>query len=60
MTRHEKMQHRLFQARIAYKTAQAHLDAMDGDPAKRAWAEVMEAFYRWVSEEPEQSKGAVQ
>ena len=54
MTRHEQMEHRLFQARIAYKNAQARLDAMDGDPAKRAWAEVMDAFYRWVSEEPEQ------
>lgn len=43
---------RLFRARIAVLTAQAHLDALTGDPAARAWAEVMDAFLAWVSEVP--------
>lgn len=39
-------------ARVGCLRAQAHLDALTGDPAARAWAEVMDALYAWVSEVP--------
>lgn len=34
----------MLRARVAIRQAQAHLDALDGDPVKRAWAEVMDAL----------------
>lgn len=49
-----KLSPRMFLARIACKSAQAHLDAaMSQDPADKAWAEVWDAFYAWVKAEPE-------
>lgn len=44
----------MFRARIACLVAQAHLDALSKDPADRAWAQVMDAFYAWVCEVPPQ------
>jgi len=44
---------RLFLASVGYRSAQAHLDALSGDPASKAWAEVMDALYAWVRNEPE-------
>lgn len=43
---------RMFRARVAIERAQAHLDALSGRPADRAWAEVMDTFYAWVTEVP--------
>lgn len=46
--RSQELSPRMLRARVACRQAQAHLDAMDGDPAKRAWAEVMDALYEMV------------
>lgn len=42
---------RLLKARVACRQAQAHFDALDGDPVNLAWAEVMDALWALVSEE---------
>jgi len=34
----------LLRARVANLAAQTHLDALNGDPAAKLWAEVMDAF----------------
>lgn len=43
---------RLLRARVACLQAQAHVDALSGDPAALAWVEVMDAFFACVSEVP--------
>lgn len=43
---------RLLRARVSCLRAQAWCDAIGRDPAAVAWAEVMDAFYAWVSEVP--------
>lgn len=39
---------RMLRARVAARQAQAHLDALDRDPAKIAWAAVMDALWELV------------
>lgn len=43
---------RMMKARAACLLSQAHLDALGGGPAERAWAEVMDAFYELVCSTP--------
>lgn len=52
----DELSPRMLRARAACLQAQAHLDALSGDPADRAWAEVMDAFFTWVSEVPAPAK----
>lgn len=42
----------MLRARISCMSAQAHLDALSGDPAAKAWAAVVDALWGWVSEVP--------
>lgn len=42
----------MFRARVSLQTAQAHLDAIRGDAAAKAWAEVWDAFHAWVVAAP--------
>lgn len=48
--RSQELSPRMLRARVACRQAQAHLDAMDGDTAARAWAEVMDALWTLVGE----------
>ena len=35
----------MLRARVSCERAQAHLDALDGTPASRAWADLMDTFW---------------
>lgn len=35
----------ILRARVSCERAQAHLDALDGAPASRAWADLMDTFW---------------
>lgn len=50
--RSQDLSPRMLRARVAARQAQAHLDAMDGTPASKAWAEVMDALWDLVRCEP--------
>lgn len=43
--RSQDLSPRMLRSRVAALQAQARLDAMDGSPASRAWADLMDTFW---------------